>query len=414
MLPHGELMKIAVAQIGARHHYAIPTVFHRAGILEGLYTDLCASVGPLSLVRSFLPTALQPQALRRALGRTVDHVPPEKIHVFTGYALRRLMHRQRAVTPGMLRRAHVRANSEFCRLVVRRGLGNATAVYLFNGAALEIARYAKDKGITTIVEQTSAPVAMEERLLLEERERWPGWERHNVGHADWEPMAERESLEWWLADRILCGSQHVLQGIRAQGGPSDRALVVPYSAQAGFFRPRPSRRDNEPLHVLFVGTVSLQKGVQYLGEAARHLRSKEILIRVVGPIRVTHEGAAELQEALHLAGPVPRPDMAREYDWADVFVLPSICEGSATVCYEAMASGLPVITTPNAGSLVRDGVDGFIVPIRDAEALADKIMAVATDRELLRTMSDNAAQHARDFTWDRYAERLIAAVAGGS
>ncbi len=106
--------------------------------------------------------------------------------------------------------------------------------------------------------------------------------------------------------------------------------------------------------------------------------------------------------------------MAREYDWADVFVLPTICEGSATVCYEAMAAGLPVITTPNAGSLVRDGVDGFIVPIRDAEALADKIMAVETDRELLRTMSDNAAQHARDFTWERYAERLIAAVVGDS
>jgi len=102
--------------------------------------------------------------------------------------------------------------------------------------------------------------------------------------------------------------------------------------------------------------------------------------------------------------------MRRHYSWADVFLLPSLCEGSATVCYEALAAGLPVITTPNAGSVVRDGVDGFIVPIRDAEAIAEKLDLLAKDRDLLAAMSANAVARSREFTLAKYSERLVATL----
>jgi glycosyltransferase involved in cell wall biosynthesis len=68
--------------------------------------------------------------------------------------------------------------------------------------------------------------------------------------------------------------------------------------------------------------------------------------------------------------------MADLYAWADVFLLPSICEGSAMVTYEALSWGLPVITTHNAGSIVRDTVDGWLVPIRDSEAIAKKLLII--------------------------------------
>jgi glycosyltransferase involved in cell wall biosynthesis len=102
--------------------------------------------------------------------------------------------------------------------------------------------------------------------------------------------------------------------------------------------------------------------------------------------------------------------MAGHYRWADVFVLPSVCEGSATVCYEALAAGLPVITTPHAGSVVRDGLDGYIVPIRDSGAIAQKLERLASDPELLTAMAANAAARAREFTIARYAERLLAVI----
>jgi len=102
--------------------------------------------------------------------------------------------------------------------------------------------------------------------------------------------------------------------------------------------------------------------------------------------------------------------MPAQYAWADVFLLPTLCEGSATVCYEALAAGLPVITTPNAGSVVRDGLDGFVVPIRDPEAIAEKLEILARDRELLWWMSNKARERAREFTVEKYGERLIATL----
>ena len=93
-----------------------------------------------------------------------------------------------------------------------------------------------------------------------------------------------------------------------------------------------------------------------------------------------------------------------------MFVLPTLCDSFALVQLEAMACGVPVITTPNCGSVVRDGVDGFIVPIRDADAIADKVELLLTDRALRQRMGRNARARAREFTWGRYGERLLGAL----
>jgi glycosyltransferase involved in cell wall biosynthesis len=110
---------------------------------------------------------------------------------------------------------------------------------------------------------------------------------------------------------------------------------------------------------------------------------------------------------LHLLGYVP--DQAALLQTADVFVLPSIQEGSALVTYEAMASGLPVIITKNCGSIARNGQDGFIVPIRDPGTLANRLTAFAREPALRRSMGQAARRHVLDFSWERYGERLVEA-----
>jgi glycosyltransferase involved in cell wall biosynthesis len=132
-------------------------------------------------------------------------------------------------------------------------------------------------------------------------------------------------------------------------------------------------------------------------------------VRVVGPC-----AAAALRHPA-FAGPayvgqVPRSRIADEFREADVFVLPTLCDSFALVHLEAMACGVPVITTPNCGSVVRDGVDGFIVPIRDPEAIADKVELLLADRALRQRMSQSARARAGEFTWARYGERLLGAL----
>jgi glycosyltransferase involved in cell wall biosynthesis len=126
---------------------------------------------------------------------------------------------------------------------------------------------------------------------------------------------------------------------------------------------------------LFAGTVGLRKGVPYLLEALRSLQGKiPFECKIAGTSEIAPDKLAQYRDVADFLGRVPRSQMNELYQWADVFVLPSICEGSAMVTYEALLSGLPVITTYNAGSLVRDGIDGYIVKIRDVEAIRDRLI----------------------------------------
>jgi glycosyltransferase involved in cell wall biosynthesis len=103
---------------------------------------------------------------------------------------------------------------------------------------------------------------------------------------------------------------------------------------------------------------------------------------------------------------VPHAEVQRLFQSADLFVYPSLHEGSALAIFEAMASGLPVITTENAGSMVRDGIDGYLVKLRDPAAIAERILELHRDPERRHAMAANARQRAEQFTWSHYRERL--------
>jgi len=103
---------------------------------------------------------------------------------------------------------------------------------------------------------------------------------------------------------------------------------------------------------------------------------------------------------------VPYAELPQYYQSADIFVYPSLHEGSALAIYEAMASGLPVITTYNSGSVVRDGEEGYILPIRDVEALMEKILLLYQDEDLRYLMGKKARERVEDFTWAQYRLRL--------
>lgn len=131
---------------------------------------------------------------------------------------------------------------------------------------------------------------------------------------------------------------------------------------------------------------------------------------MVGQIRLRDVAVRTLSEHLQLRGPIPRAEMQKQYAWADVFLLPSLCEGSATVVYEALSAGLPVVCTFNTGSVVRDGVEGYIVPIRNSDAIVEKLSHLADHPGVLSEMSASAIDRARQFSLMAYRDRLLEAI----
>jgi glycosyltransferase involved in cell wall biosynthesis len=395
---------ILVAQIGARRHYAVPVILQRAGLLGAVATDLTNS-GFIRVWARFL-SSVGLNAAKRLADRLIPEIPDEKIISYPLFGLSRVVRRWLISDPGTLRRHHALSNAKFGELVANLDLRKYDAVYVFNGAGLEIARIAKEKGLKVILDQTAAPVREEERLLREEREKWKGWEEEPRDQTSWELLAEREEAEWELADLIVCGSDYVRNCLIDAGVSASRIRVVPPGVpQLNNVACGSAARDRKFI-VLFAGTLCLRKGVPYLAEVATHM-AREVNFRAVGTNGLSPHGLEQLTRHVTYGGTIPRSQMIQVYQQADVFILPSLSEGSANVCYEAMAAGLPVITTPNAGSVVRDGVEGFIVPIRCSESLSQAIEAIIGNSELLESMRELAIQRAAEFTWAKYEERLV-------
>ena len=394
---------ILVAQLGARGHYAIPRILHQEKMLEHFYTDICAVKGfPKYL--SLIPPQLQSKSLARLTGRVPHQLPTKLITAFSGFGFEYVRRLRKAFSASEVTKTFLWAGKTFNRLVLQQGL-RGTGIYTFNTAGLEILQAAKQQGLTTIMEQTIAPHQIEYSLLQAEQELHPGWSEPMQKDEYRQEYIDREQQEWSQADIILCGSEFVRDSIDKCGGPIERCLVVPYGVDTKF-QVSPKTVPNRPLRVLTIGSVGLRKGSPYVLEAAKRLAGKAVF-RLVGPINVSVQAASSLQEHLELIGQVPRAQIHQHYAWADVFLLPSICEGSAVATYEALACGLPIITTPNTGSIVRDNLDGYIVPIRDVDAIVSRLELLISQPNLWQQMKIQTSERRQYGSLDKYTERFL-------
>ncbi len=232
----------------------------------------------------------------------------------------------------------------------------------------------------------------EERLVLErEQERSPDWFRIYLGDGeidrtllDW--LHQRRVREIELANRVLVPSRHLASNLSRYGMPDEKIAVIPYAASTHRFRPDPAKHHGQSCTFLFAGGITQRKGIKYLLEAWRRVRRPGWTLQLLGALpRQLGPLTAYLDEVEWL-GRVGHADVPARMAAADVFVFPSLFEGSAVVTYEALACGLPSVVTPEAGSVVRDGVEGFLVASGDVETLAIRMEQLGADPELRATI----------------------------
>ncbi len=280
----------------------------------------------------------------------------------------------------------------------------ADIFHVWHNHGLRSLKKAKALGMVTVVQRASTHPLWQARILREEYARW-GLKFHIP------PASLRRGIaEIDLADYVLIPSEFVRTTFLEEGFPPEKLLLVPFGVDTARFRPS-KKAISHPFRLLFVGQVSIRKGLPYLLEAWQRLSWRDAELWIVG--RPSAESAPVMNRyralpGVHWKGHVSDP--VSLFQQADVFVFPTVEEGSALVTYEALACGLPVVTTPNAGSVVRDGVEGFIVPIRDVDALAGALERLRGDERLRREMSKAARTRAEAFTWEQCSEQLVKAM----
>ena len=307
---------------------------------------------------------------------------------------------------------------QVCETLKRRNdLGPDSILFAYDTGALEAMEWGRKRGIKCVLNQMD-PNRMEVELVREEEKHWPGWSTHITEVP--EAYFRRREQEWSLADRVVVNSEFCRQALVQQGVPVKKLLVVPlcYEPDQSELKANElppdlgAKQKKDPLRVLFLGQVILRKGIQYLLSAARLLERENIHFDVVGSIGISREAVASAPGNLTFHGRVGRDEAATWYRRADVFVLPTLSDGFAITQLEAMAHGLPVISTPCSGAVVTDGMDGFIIPPRNPEALIESLHRYMSDPDLLLKQRVAALEKSKQFALSRLAENLLNLEAG--
>ncbi|HAV12554.1 MAG TPA: hypothetical protein DCX06_03505 [Opitutae bacterium] len=303
-----------------------------------------------------------------------------------------------------------------CRLdAVSYPYASESDVFLFySGAGLHTLRKLKKNQASTlcVVEAVNTHARFQERILQEEHQRlglqFKGFPRYEL---------ERRCLEYEEADAILCPSQAVKRSFIAEGIPEEKVWVVPYGFPASSHG-RPSEEkakiDGE-FTVLYVGSLSVRKGIRYLIEGFQALDHPRKRLVLVGPRdKQSGFGDLSLSADIEVVGVLKGEELAARYRDADVFVQPSLEEGLSLVLGEALAHGLPIIATRESGveELFQNVTCGYHVESRSSEDIRLNLARLAQNTERRDSFRESAHRQASTLGgWEQSGQNLVQALA---
>ncbi len=293
----------------------------------------------------------------------------------------------------------------------RKKNNSVTSVYAYEDGALATFTKAKELGLSCIYDLPIAYWETVRSLLQTEAERMSVWKNTlGGGVRDSQKKLERKTNEMKLADVIVCPGKFVADSIPAWAKQKP-VIVSPFGSpeiSSSFFK-RKEKRANQPLRVLFVGSMGQRKGLGDLFAAMKLIKTNSVELVVMGSLLETMSFYREqLPQFIYEPGR-PHSGVLELMRNCDVLCLPSVVEGRALVMQEAMSQGLPLIITPNTGGedLIIEGKTGFLVPIGSPEAIAEKIDWFANNRSELEAMGEAARQHAAQYSWQQYGQHII-------
>jgi glycosyltransferase involved in cell wall biosynthesis len=371
-----------------RHHlYEVAHAYLEVGQLQRFVTTrFVAGRAARAALRVLSPYST---LLRRAQASSHEIIAPHVLAACPAASMRGLMRLGGTAT----------SRSDWIDAVVEQA-STASMVHLPCVFAMEVFERLQGTGKRLILEQYVGDRELGRRAIAAEAAAL-GVNTVARGYED--ELIERNEREYELADVIVAGSQFVAQTLREAGVAEAKIVLAEYGCDPLAWPYIPRQRSTPELQVALVGSDIVRKGTLRTLMAARLV--KGVRVHVFGSVAGLPGGESAFLDVGVFHGHVPRSDLSALLRRCHAFCLPSVWEGSAYAIGEAMASGLPSIVTPNAGSWVRDGVDGFLVPVGDVGAIAQALDRMKDEAARTR-MAREARRNAEEHTWARYRAAL--------
>jgi glycosyltransferase involved in cell wall biosynthesis len=255
-----------------------------------------------------------------------------------------------------------------------------------------------------IIERGSSHIEYQRDILKEE------YEKLKIKPKLPDPrIVDKEIKEYEEADYISIPSEFVKQSFLKKGIPENKLIHIPYGVEFTEFK-QVSKRDNV-FRIIYVGTMRIRKGIHYLLRAFSELKLPNTELILIGSLDKEMAPFFNKYKGTYKWIPsVPQNILYKYYSQGSVFVIMSIEEGLSMVIPQAMACGLPVICTTNTGGkdIIREGIEGFIIPIRNVEKLKEKILYLYENPDICKSMGESAKIRVNSgFTWKDYGKKII-------
>lgn len=400
------LTDVVISHAGKQHSYQVARALASLGRLQTFYTS--SYIGS-----AFLQNLIQKSGNTYWSRRFLPGLSGPKIVSNWHFEFREQLYARLFGRSGRVNRAVYERDRNFdAWLAPKFAKLNAEVFWGFQGSCCESLASARRAGMVPVVELATAHYPASVALLQEEKALHPEW-AESIVYADFPPWyLDRLVQEPLRADFAVGASQFTLQTLRDAGIPEHKLVLLPLGFDAAgipydenHFRPY----RNRPLRLVYAGRISQMKGIKYLLEAVKRFVGGQIELHLHGFVQGAEKAFRSYKKHYNHHEHVSQPELFARYREYDALVLPSIYEGFGLVILEAMAAGLPVITTEHTigPEIITEGENGYIVPIRDVEALQTAIgrLLVKSDDELM-AMRRSARAAAMDYTWDRYRDRL--------
>jgi len=280
----------------------------------------------------------------------------------------------------------------------------------FQGSCLQSIKAVKKNGGIAICELATAHITFAKHILNEEKQLHPEW-ADSISNVDF-PMQYENRLvdEPNEADIVIAASAFTKLSLTESGIPENKIHILPLGADVEHIKYLEKKRNkNKPLKLLYAGTVTQRKGIYYLLEAMKYFSKSEVELHIIGNVFGSGTAFDKYKSMCTYHGSVSQQQLFEMYHEFDVLVLPTIFEGFALVIVEAMAAGLPVITTAHSigPELINNDQNGYIVPIRNIEAIKLSIEKILNKTENeFEEMSKKARSSALNYSWNKYMNRL--------
>ncbi|HEY0404986.1 MAG TPA: glycosyltransferase family 4 protein [Pyrinomonadaceae bacterium] len=391
---------VLLAHPGTQYSHQLARQLVRYDSLYQFWTGFALATSGLvgRVVSNYAPTEWR----RKIANRVVSGIPARSLHTMPVIELKALNRLRQGESP---QRVFHERNLAFQERIPAASLNNASAIIGFDTSSWLLAERAEKMGKPYFLDQSISHPLFNQQIMERVARIFPDWQEEIEARLP--EVLACEQREHQLATRIIAASSFSKQTLIAQGVAADKITVNPYGVDLELFYPPPTPRARQPVRFLFVGSISARKGVPLLVEAWRKMKLENAELWFVGPASERERALIPELPGLRFIGKRPHqelPDLLRQ---CDVLVFPSYCEGFGLVLLEALASGMPIITTEaTAGpDLIEDGIEGYLIPSGNLDALSAAMRDCASEPERLESMALAARRSAERFSWDAYGER---------